>query len=82
MDKPGEKRFSEKQFLKLCDYILEELPEILNGFDFKDNHYSSYVYPYDSELTQFVEDLQNRKIFPEIADKLEVKRNLFIELEV
>ena len=77
-----EKReFSEKELERFGDYLLEELPEVLNGFIFKNTYYNCYLYPYDTKFTQFIADLQNGKIFAKVSKKIIDKHNVFVELK-
>lgn len=74
------KTFSEKELIRLGEYIVEELPEVVNGFMFKNIYYNCYLYPYDGDLTKFVENLQKHKIFPKLSKKIVRKHNIFVEL--
>lgn len=74
--------FSEEKIVQLGEYIINELPELLHGFVFKGTLYNCYTYPYDSLLTMMVEKIYNKELFPELSDKLDIKRNVFVELKV
>jgi len=74
------KSLSEKEIDKLCEYILQELPELLHGFTYNGVYYNCYTYPFDNPLTQMVEKIQKKEIFSHFHDKLRVKKNVFIEL--
>ena len=74
------KSFSNKEVDKLCEYILQELPELLHGFTYKRTYYNCYTYPFDNLLTQLVEKIQKKEIFPHFHKKLGIKRNVFVEL--
>jgi len=78
-----EKRdFTDEQLVSLARYVLEELPEILNGFTYNGTYYDLYIYPDDSLLTKFTEQLQQKEIFPYLHAKLLIKNNIFVELKV
>lgn len=73
---------SNERIEKLSLYVIEELPELLNGFTFKETYYSCFLYPYDGPLMRLIEKIQKKSIFPEIHDKLEIKNNVFVVLKV
>jgi tRNA-dependent cyclodipeptide synthase len=75
------RKFDEKAIGKMCNYILDELPELFSGFSYKGVYYNAYIYPQDSALTDFVEEIQTKKLFPEFSEKFEIKKNIFIELK-
>lgn len=74
------KRFNDKQIDRLSHYILEEFPEILNGFEYNGVFYDAYIYPYDGLLTQFVERVQKSEVFPELHKEIKVGMKVFISL--
>lgn len=74
-------RFGDERIDKLCYYILEELPEMLNGFNYNGVRYDAYIYPYDGLLTQFVEKIQKREVFPELYKEIKVGKAVFISME-
>ncbi len=78
--KQEDRIFSKKDIERFGEYIIEELPELANGFIFKNTYYNCYLYPYYSKLAQFVEDLQQGKIFTQISEKLVKRYNVFVEL--
>ncbi len=59
--------FSDEAVNMLGMYILEELPEVAGRVPVKGITYEAYVYPHDGTLTEFIEQIQKRKIFPEIG---------------
>jgi len=76
------KDFTDYQLVSLARYILEELPELFNGFTYNNTYYDLYIYPDDSLLTQFTEQLQQKQIFPELHRKIKIKNNIFVELKI
>ena len=74
-------KLNEDKLKKLARYILDELPELLHGFTYKGTYYNCYTYPYDSQLTQFVEKIQKKELFPHLHEKLDIKNNIFVELK-
>lgn len=73
--------FTKKEVKRLGEYLIEELPEILNGFVFNSTYYNCFLYPYDNKLSQFIGNLQDDKIFPELKKKIVEKHNVFVELD-
>lgn len=73
--------FSERQIEGLGLYIVEELPQFLNGFTFKDIYYGALIYPSYSKLVEFMFEIQEKKIFPKLAEKIVKKHNVFVELK-
>ena len=73
--------FGDEAIDKLAYYILEELPEVLCRVDIAGISCDAYIYPFDGELTQFVEKLQKGLIFPEIKRAiLDTEPKVFIEV--
>lgn len=76
-----ERIFSEEQLERLAHYILEELPEVLNRVKIGKLSYDACVYPFDGELTKFVEQIQKAKVFPEIKKSImDTKGKVFLEV--
>jgi len=77
-----EKRsFSEAAIKKMCYYILEELPELIARVNVGKISYDAYIYPIDTDLNYFVEQLQKGDIFPEIRVKiLDTEPKVFLEV--
>jgi tRNA-dependent cyclodipeptide synthase len=77
-----DREISEERAEKLCYYLLDELPELTNGFNIKGTYYNCFLYPEDALLLQFIEKLQKKEIFPEFHEKTSIKNNVFVQLEV
>lgn len=75
------RKFNTNQRLHLCRYVLEELPEFLQGLWIKRTYYDCHVYPKDDLLNQFVEKIQKKQIHPEIYPLLK-GINTSIELKI
>lgn len=77
-----EKRnFSEKEILRLGEYILEELPEVINRTPMKGVVCDAYTYPFDGKLPELVEEIQNGKRFLEIKKEImDTKPKVFLEV--
>ena len=77
------RNFSEEQKESLCIYIIEELPEIMNGFIYNGICYNLFPYPQDSLLWQFAKQLQEGSIYPDISKQLKIMNyNNCVILEV
>lgn len=73
--------FSEEEITKFGTYILEELPEVIGRVPIKGIVYEAYTYPYDGELTKFVEQLQKAELFPQIKENLlDAPPKVFLEV--
>ena len=75
-----DRKFSKEQKLKLGTYVIEEMPELLNGFNYNGIYYNCYTYPYDGLLNQMIEKIQNKKLLPKLHKKLDIKNHVFVEL--
>ena len=75
-------KFNEQDLNSLARYVLEELPELFNGFFYEGTYYNCYTYYEDGPLHQFVEQIQKKELFPEFHKKLNIKNNIFVELGV
>lgn len=74
--------FTNTQIEKLSEYVLNELPEILATFTFKGVEYGCYPYPINTNVAAFVEKIQDKEIFPEIAKELKFKNMVCVQLEI
>ncbi len=74
--------FKEFEINRLSQYILDEIPHALNGFYFNKTYYNCHLYPNDTKFTQLIEKLQSGKIFPEIAHRVIVGSNTFVEAKL
>lgn len=77
-----EKRsFRDEAIKKMSYYILEELPELISRIGIDKISYDAYIYPFDTELNYFVDQLQKGEIFPEIKSKLmDTEPKVFLEV--
>lgn len=73
--------FSSDDIHVFGTYILEELPEVVSRVPVRGIRCDAYAYPFDSELTVFIEQLQQGVIFPEIRDViLDTEPKVFLEV--
>ena len=75
------KEFTEQDINKLGTDIIEELPEALCRVQIKGHEIDAYTYPFDSELPEFIENIQNKILFPEIKETiLDTEPKVFLEV--
>jgi len=73
-------KLQDPDFVKLSQYIIDELPILINGVCLDGDSYSLFPYPGFAKLDYLALDLQEGKSFPELTSKLEIKNKLrFIE---
>ena len=75
------KSFSATQQDQLAKYLLTEIP-LQNDLVYNRTHYD--LYPYPGLVTgKFMDDLAHRRIFPDVADKIDMRTdNAFVEAYV
>lgn len=64
------RNFSDKDIMRLVEYIIEELPEMLSRVPINGTNFDANVYPGRSILTDFISDIQSGTIFPDISRTL------------
>lgn len=75
------KHFTPLEIEKLGTYLLEELPELLNRVPINGRVVDAYAYPFDSELLEIVESIQQGNLFPEIKkDIMDTEPKVFLEV--
>lgn len=57
---------------RLGDYVVEELPLKFKGITVKNYHYGIFLYPGLGNIDFLVSDIQNRKKFSGLADRLQL----------
>lgn len=73
-------KLSEAELDRLCDYVLNEIPHFVNGVQgYGDNIvYTLIPYPGLSKLDELFVGLQNKKLFPEVAERLNITNKIAI----
>jgi tRNA-dependent cyclodipeptide synthase len=66
----------ESDFVKLSQYIIDELPVLINGINMNGDWYSLFPYPGFANLDFLALDLQEGKTFPELTSKLDIRNKL------
>jgi tRNA-dependent cyclodipeptide synthase len=74
------RQFSDHEIDLLGTYILEELPACMNVIALKGTEYDAWAYPHDGKLAEFIEKLQNKEVFPHIAQHVLRKKKAFLEI--
>lgn len=73
--------FSHNEKVKLGNYIIEELPELLTCVPINELVSEAYAYPFDNKLTEFVDNIQSGIIFPEIRERImNTRPKIFLEV--
>lgn len=76
-----EREFSKEEIHRLGEYIIEELPEIMNRLSMGKIICDAFIYPYDGELAEFAEQLQKGERFPEIKENImDTEPKVFLEV--
>lgn len=57
---------------KLAEYVLDEIPIMVNGITWQGTLYNLYPYPGTGLYDELLMGLQNKTLFPELAQKLEI----------
>lgn len=79
--KDENRNFSPEDKIRLGEYVIAEFPEILSRMPIKGFLFDAYAYPFDGKLVEFIEDIQNGLIFPEIRENiLDTEPKVFLEV--
>lgn len=62
--------FSDKDYIRLCDYVLDEFCLAYSGVSCGGEHFGLYVYPVTDSVLELIEGIKNGAIFPKLHDKL------------
>jgi len=72
---------SDDKKIKLCSYLIEELPNLLNGINYNNIYYNCYIGQKDCLLTQLVDKIQTKQIFQQMSNKVVKGSNVFVDLK-
>jgi tRNA-dependent cyclodipeptide synthase len=73
--------FPDEKINRLCQYILEEFPELINRVPMNGFTCDAYIYPFDGELTRLAEKIQGGELFTEIKDCImDTEPKVFLEV--
>lgn len=75
------KEVSYDRKLILCQYLLEELPTLLEGVYINGKHYSLILYPTyrQAGMSELVSSIQNKKKYIELGNRLSLKKIIMVE---
>lgn len=62
--------FSEEEYYRLADYILDEFSLCYSGITYGQTHYDLLLYPETDSALHFILDIQQGMIFPELSKQL------------
>ncbi|MDA3836883.1 MAG: hypothetical protein PF542_04635 [Nanoarchaeota archaeon] len=65
-----DRKFSEAQYWKLSDYILDEFSICYHGVIYQDDYYRMFIYPFSDSTVYFLEDIKQNKIFKKLEKRL------------
>lgn len=65
-----DRHFSENEYLRLCDYVLDEFCLAYSGLKYRGIHFGLYIYPVTDSVLDLIEDIKRGEIFPKIKEKL------------
>lgn len=75
------KTFTDQEITRLGEYIVAEIPEVINRVKMAGSICDAYVYPYDGELTRLIEKIQKGEVFPEIKENImDTEPKVFLEV--
>ncbi len=79
--KRRKKPVSEEKKILLCQYLLEELPTLLDGIYVGDTNYSLILYPTynQSGMSGLVSDIQNKRKHVGLSERLNLKKTIMVE---
>lgn len=69
-----DRKFKEKQYWKLCDYLLDEFAAVYHGVKIDGIYYGVYPYPDIDSALILVEDIKKGLKFKKLSEKLSLKK--------
>lgn len=66
-----DRTFEEKDYVTLCNYVLDEFSLAYHGTKFNKTYYNLYVYPYTDEVLEIIEKIKEGKIFLELSKQID-----------
>ena len=71
-------QLTEQELDELCGYVLNEIPLFINGVQLNSTLYTLIPYPGLTELDELFIGLQNKNLFPRLAEKLKITNKIAI----
>jgi len=76
-----ERKFSDADIERFGEYVIEEMPELINRVKMAGYVCDAYMYPFDGDLTRFIEKVQKGEVFPEIKKNvMDTDQKVFLEV--
>jgi len=69
-----DREFSQEEYWRLCDYVLDEFALAYAGINYKNINYGVYIYPEPDAVVRLVENIQKGLIFSNLNKKLTQRR--------
>lgn len=72
------KHLQSQELVKLCEYVLKELPIFMGAMSYKDIVYDLHIYPGLSLMDDLILDIQEGILFPNILKQITITKPLAI----
>ncbi len=66
--------FSEDNYWRLCDYVLDEFSIVYSGIRYNNDYYGIFIYPNTDSVVYLIEDIKSSKKFPKLTARLPDQR--------
>ncbi len=67
-----DRRFTKEQYLKLCDYVLDEFALCFNSLNFNTINYDLFLYPDVDEVLILIENIKSNKKFLKLKNQIDL----------
>ena len=75
------RKFTEADIIRLGDYVIEEMPELLNRTNVNGIVCDAYCYPTGGTFSSFIDKIQAGEIYPEIKQNIiDTEPKVFLEV--
>lgn len=65
-----DRTFTEREYLILCNYVLDEFSVVYHGIKIDKDYYGLYAYPETDKVLELIENIKSKKIFEDLEEKL------------
>lgn len=62
--------FSNEEYLKLCNYVLDEFSIVYSGTMYEKDYYGLYIYPETDSVVYLIENIKAGRLFSTLEEKL------------
>lgn len=66
--------FTDSEYIKLADYILDEFSIVYSGVMYEDTYYGLFLYPEEDSTVYFIENIQLGNMFKDLSDILPIQK--------